>query len=144
MCSGADVSTTASNGAAGPLPSWASLDADYLVDGAVEVARDLAVSDSVIGLTVVAIGTSAPELATTLLSTIRGDRSLATGNLLGSSVFNIALILGPTILLAPETLPIPDDVLALDLILLTVTAVVCVPVFVTQRRLSRVEGGNEP
>jgi cation:H+ antiporter len=113
---------------------------EFLVDGAVEIARDLGATDTVIGLTIVAIGTSAPELVTTLMSTLRGDRSIALGNLLGSSVFNIALILGPTVLIAPATVPVPQDVLTLDLILLVASAVVCVPVFLTQRKLSRIEG----
>jgi cation:H+ antiporter len=114
---------------------------EYLVDGAVEVARSLGASDAVIGLTIVAIGTSAPELVTTLVATVRGDRSIALGNLLGSSVFNIALILGPTVLAAPGTVPVPEDVLALDLVLMVAAAVVCVPVFLTHRRLGRLEGG---
>lgn len=114
---------------------------EFLVDGAVEIARDLGATDAVIGLTVVAIGTSAPELVTTLVSTVRGDRAIALGNLLGSSVFNIALILGPTVLIAPGAVPVPGDVLALDLILLVASAIVCVPVFLTQRKLSRIEGG---
>ncbi|MEU4768789.1 calcium/sodium antiporter [Actinosynnema sp. NPDC023794] len=114
---------------------------EFLVDGAVRIARIWGASDTIIGLTVVAIGTSAPELVTTVVSTFRGDRSLALGNLLGSSVFNIALILGPTILAAPGPVPVPDDVLALDMVLMVATAVVCVPAFFTRRRLSRVEGG---
>jgi cation:H+ antiporter len=114
---------------------------EFLVDGAVEIARDLGASDAVIGLTIVAVGTSAPELVTTLVSTMRGERSIAIGNLLGSSVFNIALILGPTVLVAPGTVPVPEDVLALDLVLMVAAAVVCVPVFLTHRRLGRIEGG---
>ena len=115
---------------------------EFLVDGAVRMARIWGASDTVIGLTVVAIGTSAPELVTTIVATVRGgDRSLALGNLLGSSVFNIALILGPTILAAPGTVPVPDDVLALDLVLMVATALVCVPAFFTRRELSRWEGG---
>ena len=113
---------------------------EFLVDGAAAIARDLGATDAVIGLTVVAIGTSAPELVTTLVATLRGDRSMALGNLLGSSVFNIALILGPTVLIAPATVPVPPDVLALDLILLVASALVCVPVFLTRRQLNRVEG----
>ncbi|MEU4744953.1 calcium/sodium antiporter [Actinosynnema sp. NPDC023658] len=116
--------------------------AEFLVDGAVQLARSWGASDSVVGLTVVAVGTSAPELVTTILSTVRGqDRSLALGNLLGSSVFNIALILGPTVLAAPGSVPVPDDVLALDLVLMVASALVCVPAFFTRRRLSRWEGG---
>lgn len=115
---------------------------EYLVDGAVEIARDLGASDAVIGLTIVAIGTSAPELVTTLVSTARGDRSIAVGNLIGSSVFNIALILGPTVVVAAGTVPVPEDVLALDLVLMVAAAVVCVPAFLTHRRLGRFEGGG--
>ncbi|WP_323376942.1 calcium/sodium antiporter [Streptomyces smaragdinus] len=116
--------------------------AEFLVDGAVEIARDLGAGDALIGLTVVAVGTSAPELVTTVVATVRGgDRSIALGNLIGSSVFNIALILGPTVLVAPGAVPVPDDVLALDLIVMVAAAIVCVPVIVTRRRLTRVEGG---
>jgi cation:H+ antiporter len=81
--------------------------AELLVDGSIEVARSLEVSEAIIGLTVIAIGTSAPELVTTLVSTVRGDRDIAIGNLLGSSGYNIALILGITILVAPSELEIP-------------------------------------
>lgn len=115
---------------------------EFLVDGAVRIARIWGATDAVIGLTVVAIGTSAPELVTTIVSTVRGgDRSLALGNLLGSSVFNIALILGPTAIAAPGAVPVPDDVLALDMVLLVATALVCVPAFFTRRQLGRWEGG---
>jgi cation:H+ antiporter len=115
---------------------------EYLVDGAVAIASDLGASDALIGLTVVAVGTSAPELVTTLVATLRGgDRSIALGNLIGSSVFNIALILGPIVLIAPGSVPVPEELLALDLVLMLVTALVCVPVFLTSRTLTRVEGG---
>ncbi|MFC7493868.1 MULTISPECIES: calcium/sodium antiporter [unclassified Nocardioides] len=113
---------------------------DLLVDGAVGIANDLGVDDAIIGLTVVAIGTSAPELVTTVVSTLRGDRDIAIGNLLGSSVLNIALILGPTVIAAPGTILVPDDVLAVDLLLMVAAAVVCIPVFRSKSRLGRVEG----
>lgn len=114
---------------------------ELLVDGAVGVARQLGMSDALIGLTIVAIGTSAPELVTTIVSTVRGDRSIALGNLLGSSVFNIALILGPTVLVSPGAVPVPEDILAVDLLLLVATATICVPLFWSRRRLGRIEGG---
>lgn len=113
---------------------------ELLVDGAVTTARNLGVTDAVIGLTIVAVGTSAPELVTTLVATVRGNRDIALGNLLGSSVFNIALILGPTVLVAPGSVPVPEDVLALDLVLMVAAALVCLPVFLTGRRLNRWEG----
>ena len=115
--------------------------AELLVDGAVDTAQSFGVSDAVIGLTVIAIGTSAPELVTTVVSTMRGDRDIALGNLLGSSVYNIAFILGITVLASPEVVQVPDEVLAADLLLMTGVALACVPVFMSGRRISRVEGG---
>ncbi len=117
------------------------LGADLLVEGAVSGAEQLGISEAVIGLTVVAIGTSAPELVTTLLSTYRGDREIAIGNLLGSSIYNIVFVLGLTVLVAPRGVPVPDEVLTADLLLMTAVAVVCVPVFVSGARINRVEGG---
>ncbi len=115
--------------------------AELLVDGSIEVARSLEVSDAVIGLTVIAIGTSAPELVTTLTSTLRGDRDIAIGNLLGSSVYNIALVLGIAVLVAPAELQIPQEVIAADLVVLAVVALITGPVLLSGHRISRVEGG---
>jgi cation:H+ antiporter len=115
--------------------------AELLVDGAVSSARTLGVSDAVIGLTVVAVGTSAPELVTTVVSTVRGDRDLAIGNLIGSSIYNVGAVLGLTVVIAPHGVPVPDEVLAADLGLLVVATAAAVPVFLTHARISRVEGG---
>ncbi|MGV9709598.1 calcium/sodium antiporter [Gordonia sp. NPDC003424] len=112
--------------------------AEWLVDGAVTVAGDLGVSEAVIGLTVVAIGTSAPELVTTIVSTIRGERDLAIGNLIGSSTYNITFILGATSLVRP--LDVTSELIRIDLPVMVAVALVCVPIFVTGRRISRVEG----
>jgi cation:H+ antiporter len=117
------------------------LGAELLVDGAVEVARSLEVSEATIGLTVIAIGTSAPELVTTITSTLRGDRDIAVGNLLGSTVYNIALILGITVLAAPGGFDVPEEVIAADLLVLAVVALITVPVLLSGHRVSRVEGG---
>jgi cation:H+ antiporter len=81
--------------------------ADVLVGGAAGAGRSHGISDAIVGLTIVAIGTSAPELVTTLLATLRGDRDIAVGNLLGSSVYNLALILGLTVLFAPTVVEVP-------------------------------------
>ena len=115
--------------------------AELLVDGAVASARTLGVSDAVIGLTVVAIGTSAPELVTTVVSTVRGNREIAIGNLIGSSVFNLTIILGVTVMVAPHGVPVSEDVLAADLVLLVVVALGAVPVMMSGSRMTRVEGG---
>jgi cation:H+ antiporter len=117
------------------------LGAELLVDGSSEVARSLDVSEATIGLTVIAIGTSAPELVTTLTSTFRGERDIAVGNLLGSSVYNIALVLGITVLVAPAEVRIPDEVIAADLLVMAVVALITVPVLLTGHRMSRLEGG---
>ena len=115
--------------------------ATLLVDGAVDAARALGVSDVIIGLTIIAIGTSAPELVTTIVSTLRGNRDIALGNLLGSSVYNIAIILGVTILVAPGAVEVPDEILSGDLLLMVGAAVACIPVFMSGRRITRIEGG---
>lgn len=115
--------------------------AELLVEGAVRGAHALGVSEAVIGLTIIAIGTSAPELVTTLVSTVRGERDLAIGNLLGSSVYNIAVVLAVTCVAAPGGVPVPAEVLASDLVLLVVATVVAAPVMVTGSRIGRVEGG---
>lgn len=114
--------------------------ADWLVDGAVGMARGFGVSDALIGLTVVAIGTSAPELVTTVVSTLRGDRDIAIGNLVGSSIYNITLILGVTCLVPPHGLQLPSSLVRIDIPIMVIVALVCIPIFITGRRVSRSEG----
>ncbi|MBR0670421.1 calcium/sodium antiporter [Neoroseomonas soli] len=114
--------------------------ADWFVDGAVSLARIWGVSDAFIGLTIVAIGTSAPELVTTVLSTLKNSRDIAIGNLLGSSVYNIFIILGVTCLVPSGGLPVTPYLVRVDIPVMAVVAVVCVPVFVSGREVSRLEG----
>jgi cation:H+ antiporter len=114
--------------------------ADLLVSGASEMARSLGVSDAVVGLTIVAIGTSAPELATTIMSTLKNERDIAIGNLIGSSTYNILFILGATCLATPGGVPVEPSLLHVDLPLAALVALLCIPVFATDRRISRNEG----
>lgn len=114
--------------------------AEWLVDGAVGIARDFGVSDAFIGLTVVAIGTSAPELVTTVISTIRNQRDIAVGNLLGSSIYNILLILGITALVPAHGLGLESDLVRVDIPVMVAVALACVPIFISGRRVSRLEG----
>ncbi len=114
--------------------------AHLLVDGAVGVAREFGVSDALIGLTIVAIGTSAPELATTLISTVRGNRDIAIGNLIGSSTYNLTFILGTSLLFADGRVAVDPELSAVDLPVMVATALICIPVFLTGRRISRAEG----
>lgn len=116
------------------------LGADLLVAGAVNLAQAYGVSDAFIGLTIVAIGTSAPELATTLVATFKNDRDVAIGNLIGSSIYNILVILGLTLLAAPQGVEVGRDVLLIDLPLAALVAAVCLPVFSSDGKVSRTEG----
>lgn len=114
--------------------------ADMLVRGAVAMALDFGVSEALIGLTVVAVGTSAPELATTIVSTIRGERDIAIGNLIGSSTYNLTFILGTSLLFASGPVGIDRELITVDLPVMVATALLCIPVFRTGRRVTRGEG----
>ncbi|MCL2848713.1 MAG: calcium/sodium antiporter [Micrococcales bacterium] len=115
--------------------------ADRLVSGAVDIASALGVSDTIIGLTIVAIGTSAPELVTTIMATIRNQRGIAIGNLLGSSTLNLTLILGVSLLFGPQAVAVDESFIRVDLPIMVAVALVCIPIFTTGRRISRPEGG---
>jgi cation:H+ antiporter len=115
--------------------------AHWLVNGAVGIARTLDISEAIIGLTIVAIGTSAPELVTSIVATLRNERDVAVGNLLGSSIYNILVILGLTCLVTPGGVPVERELITVDIPLMAGVALLCVPVFVTGRRVSRLEGG---
>ncbi len=114
--------------------------AQWLVDGAVAIARQQGVSDAFIGLTIVAIGTSAPELVTTLVATMKNERDVAIGNLIGSSIYNILVILGLTLLASPGGIDVSGEILWIDLPLAALVALVCLPVFRSDRQVSRKEG----
>ncbi len=114
--------------------------ADWLVYGATHFARQMGVSDAFIGLTIVAIGTSAPELVTTLISTLKGERDIAIGNLLGSSIYNILLILGLTALFPDGGIDVERDLVLIDIPVTGAVALLCIPVFLTGRHVTRLEG----
>jgi cation:H+ antiporter len=115
--------------------------ASCMVDGAVEMARRLGVSETLIGLTIVTFGTSSPELVTTLIATWKNERDIAVGNLIGSSIYNILVILGITSLVSPVAVPVARQLLEFDLLLLGGVMIACIPVFLTGHRISRLEGG---
>ncbi len=110
--------------------------AQWLVDGAVTFARTLGVSELIIGLTVVAVGTSLPEIATSVLAILRGEREIAVGNVMGSNILNILGVLGLTTLLSPQPLPVPPSALAFDVPVLVATAVACLPIFFNGRMMT--------
>lgn len=118
------------------------LGARVLVTGAVNIASALGVSGLVVGLTVVAIGTSLPELATSVIAAVRGERDIAVGNIVGSCIFNLGMVLGLPALVAPDGgLEIPAPAIALDLPLMIAAAVALLPVAFTGYRVGRREGG---
>ncbi|HET9463265.1 MAG TPA: calcium/sodium antiporter [Thiobacillus sp.] len=117
------------------------LGADWLVDAAVAVARVMGVSDLVIGLTVVAVGTSMPEIATSLIAALRGQRDIAVGNVVGSNVFNLLAVLGAAGLVSASGLSIPDAARNFDLWVMLAVAFACLPILLTGREIARWEGG---
>lgn len=114
--------------------------ADLLVGAAEDLARSLGVSDAVIGLTVVAIGTSAPELVTMIVATVRDERDIAIGNILGSSTYNVVAILGLTALVPSGGIEVEERLASVDIPVMVLAALACIPVFVSGRRVSRHEG----
>ena len=114
--------------------------ARLLVDGATNIALSLGVDELVVGLTVVAIGTSLPEIAASVAAVLRGERDLAIGNVVGSNIFNIALCLGLSGVLAPSGLIAPKQLLEFDLRVMVVAALVLLPVAFTGYVVSRIEG----
>lgn len=114
--------------------------AGWLLDSAVILARALGVSELVIGMTIVAAGTSLPEVATSVVATIRGQRDIAVGNVVGSNIFNILGIVGMAGLIAPDGITVAPSVLRFDLPVAIATCVACLPVFFTGHKISRWEG----
>lgn len=112
----------------------------WLVGSASTAAEALGVSDLVVGLTVVAVGTSMPELATSVIAALRGERDIAVGNVVGSNLFNLLGVLGASALVAPGGLEVSDSALRFDLPVMTVVAVACLPVLFTGHLLTRWEG----
>jgi cation:H+ antiporter len=116
------------------------LGARWLVDGAVAIARHFGLSELIIGLTIVAVGTSLPGVAATVVASLRGERDIAVGNVIGSNLFNILAVLGLTALLAPAGVPVSSAALRLDIPVMIAVAVACLPVFFTGHLIARWEG----
>lgn len=117
------------------------LGANLLVEGAVSIATALGVSSLVVGLTVVAVGTSLPELAVSVIAVIRKNRDLAVGNVVGSNIVNLGLVLGLPAVLAGGGIAVPQASVALDIPLMLAAAVALLPVAFTGLKVARWEGG---
>ncbi len=116
------------------------LGSHWLVGGAVAFAHWFGVSDVVIALTIVAAGTSLPEVATSVLAAIRGERDIAVGNVVGSNLFNLLGVLGLSGMLAPDGLVVIPSMVGFDLPVMIAVAVACLPVFARGRMIPRWEG----
>ncbi len=114
--------------------------AQWLVSSSAAIARTLGVSELVIGLTIVAVGTSAPEIATSLVAALRGERDIAVGNVVGSNIFNLMFVLATTALIAPSGVAVSPAALAFDLPFMVAVAVACLPTFFTGGVVARWEG----
>ncbi len=112
----------------------------WLVEGAVTLAKAFGVSELIVGLTVVAAGTSLPEVATSVIATMRGERDIAVGNVVGSNIFNILAVLGMSSLVSSTGVTVAEPALRFDLPIMIATAVACLPIFVSGWRIDRWEG----
>ncbi len=116
------------------------LGAQWLVDSAVQIAQYLGMSELVIGLTIVAAGTSMPELATSVIASLRGERDIAVGNVVGSNIFNLLAVLGLSSIVAPDGVQVADAALAFDIPVMVGVALICLPIFFTGYLISRLNG----
>lgn len=114
--------------------------ARWLVSSAVEIASALGVSEAVIGLTIVAAGTSLPEVMTSIVATLKGERDIAIGNVVGSNIFNILCVLGVSALVSPVPLLAGPQLAQIDLPVMLGVAVLCMPFFFTGSIVNRFEG----
>ncbi len=110
------------------------------VDGAVSLATQLGVSELVIGLTIVAAGTSLPEVATSIMAAIRKERDIAVGNVVGSNIFNMLAVLGTTGTFSPNPINVNEAALAFDIPIMVAVCLACLPIFFTEYRIGRWEG----
>jgi len=113
--------------------------AKYLVESATIIARHLGVSEAMIGLSIVAIGTSLPELATTVAAAIKGEREIALGNIIGSNIFNILAILGLTGLIIP--IPVDTRFMSFDVPVMICATLLILGLIYVRGEISRIAGG---
>ncbi len=112
----------------------------WLVDGAVVIARSFGVSELIIGLTIVSAGTSLPEVATSVMAAIKGERDIAVGNVVGSNIFNIVTVLGLSSIIAPAGISVSQAALDFDMIFMVAIALATLPVFFLGYKIGRTSG----
>ena len=111
-----------------------------MVNSAVAIAEFLGASPLIVSLTVIALGTSLPELATSVMASIRGERDIAVGNIIGSNIFNILVVLGLSSAVSTTGVGIPQSAMSFDLPIMLAVAVMCLPICFTGNEVSRREG----
>lgn len=114
--------------------------ADFLIKGAVGVAKEFGVSEAIIGITIVGVGTSAPELAASLVASVKKENSIAFGNIVGSNIFNVFAVLGITGLIFPIT--VSSNFSSIDGIVLIAATVLMFGLALTKGKISRLEGAT--
>jgi len=112
----------------------------WLVGGAVALAEAMGSSQLVVALTIVAAGTSLPEVATSVVASVRGERDIAVGNVVGSCLFNILGIVGVTAIVAPDAIPVARAAISFDIPFMIAVSIACLPIFFTGYCISRWEG----
>ncbi|NCJ08631.1 calcium/sodium antiporter [Synechococcales cyanobacterium C] len=117
-----------------------ALGSRWLLAGATSIAKALGLSELIIGLTIIAIGTSLPELCTSVVASIRGERDIAVGNVVGSNIFNILVVLGVASIASPQGVHISGAALRFDIPMMIAVAIACLPIFFTGNRIERWEG----
>jgi cation:H+ antiporter len=116
------------------------LGARWLVNGAVDLARTFGISELIIGLTIIAAGTSLPEVAASVIAAVRGERDIAVGNVVGSNIFNLLLVLGLSALVSPVGISVSPAALNFDMPVMIAVAIACLVVFFNGHRIARWEG----
>ena len=116
------------------------LGARWLVDGAIALAQWWGLSELVIGLTIVAAGTSLPEVATSVIASLRGERDIAVGNVVGSNIFNLLAVLGASGVASTDGIRAAAALVSFDLPVMLAVAVACLPIFFTGHSIGRWEG----
>ncbi|MEQ9310699.1 MAG: calcium/sodium antiporter [Balneolaceae bacterium] len=116
------------------------LGSNWMVDSAVTIARLFGLSELVIGLTIISIGTSLPEVATSLSAARKGKADIAVANVMGSNLYNIFLTLGLTLIIAPNFLDVSQQAIDFDLPFMIAVSIACIPIFIAGFNLTRLDG----
>ena len=115
--------------------------AQWMIDSAIIFAESFGVSELVIGLTIVAVGTSLPEIVVVLVAALKKERDLAVGSIIGSNILNLLAVLGVSGLFIPGAIPVQPVLIQFDILVLIAASLLCIPVFYTGFRIARWEGG---